>query len=100
MAEVALVVRATPSLYQRYWGLVPVAVTERVRLAPLATVVEAAGCTVIAGATTPPPLLLLDEEDEEELELEDEELEDEELLLELLDDEELDDFVATLITAV
>ena len=56
----------------------------RVKLAPLATTVFGAGCTVIAGGITLAPLLLL--LDEEELLLEDDELLDE---LELLEDEEL-----------
>ena len=46
---VALVGRATLSLYHWYWRLLPVAVIERLKLAPLATVVLAVGCTVIAG---------------------------------------------------
>ena len=48
----------------------PVAVTERVKLPPVATVVETCGWIEMAGAVTPPPLLLLDEEDELEDELE------------------------------
>ena len=64
------------------------AVTESVKLAPLATTVDAAGWTVITGAMTPAPLLLDDEDElelEEEDELDEELLEDELLLDELLD---------------
>ena len=68
----------------------PVAVTERVKLPPVATVVETCGWIEMAGAVTPPPLLLLDEEDEleDELELL---LDDDDELLEL---EELDELLA------
>jgi len=67
-----------------------VAVTESVKLAPLATAVDAAGWIVITGAVTPEPLLLDELEDELELEEEEElelldELEDE-LLLDELDE--------------
>jgi hypothetical protein len=56
--------------------LVPVAVTERVKLLPLATTVDDTGWLVIAGVV--PPELLLDEEEELEL------------LLELLEEELMD----------
>jgi len=59
---------------------VPEATTVRLKLAPLATVVSAAGWFVIIGAITPDPLLL---EEEDELDEDDE--------LELLDELELDE---------
>ena len=55
--------------------------TERVKLPPVATVVETCGWIEMAGAVTPPPLLDEEDElDEELLELD----EDDELLLEEL----------------
>jgi len=87
-----LTVSATPSLYHRYWRFSPVAVTERLKLSPLATLEMDCGWTVIEGLLTLPPLLLEeDDEDELEEELDEDELPDPpELLDELLEAPELE----------
>jgi len=94
-------VRAIPPFFHWYWRFVPVAVTERLKLEPSATVVSAAGWVVIVGATTVPPELELLEDDElDELELLDEELDELELLE--LEEEllELDEPVCSRTTAL
>ena len=107
-----MVVSAVVPLYHWYCRLPPVAATERLKGAPLATVVLGAGWVVMDGLVMAPPLLDEEDElDEEELlelleELEwapddelllelEEELEDEleELLEDELDEEELDELL-------